>query len=361
MNQPILNAISAPEETDYNFPSVSIIMPFEPKMKSKRDLVFVLQSAVEKVERKIFDKFSADMALLVLQKLRSIIKDLDFSTYKKSIAIYVSPLFEKVLYLNMEVRERILVNGFFHIRDLIKSKKHSHQYLLSQIGDRECRIYVNESGELEKIFSYMMENVNCPDSTAGQAESNRDAEIKDCKTEKFLHRVDNTLHFILESYHLPLFVAGSELKLEQFSKITNHSQAIVEYVPYSNEPATTEEIKKLMIPYIIDWRKVKQKLILKHLKSAGDNGRLVRGIREVYKAAIRHNGRLLLVEENYQYPTAFTAGEEIIYKDSPPYNRFSYIKDAVDDIIEKVLDEGSDVEFVSEKIMVHYDHIALIL
>jgi len=32
-----------------------------------------------------------------------------------------------------------------------------------------------------------------------------------------------------------------------------------------------------------------------------------------------------------------------------------------DEIIEKILDEGGDVEFVSEKIMGHYNHIALII
>ena len=75
------------------------------------------------------------MALLVLQKLKYIIKNLDFSTHKKSIAIYVSPVFEKVLYLNIEVEERIVLDKSFHIQDLIKNKKELHQYLLLQLTD----------------------------------------------------------------------------------------------------------------------------------------------------------------------------------------------------------------------------------
>ena len=70
---------------------------------------------------------------------------------------------------------------------------------------------------------------------------------------------------------------------------------------------------------------------------------------------------VLLIEENYEYPTTYTSSEEMIYKASQPYSRFSYLKDAVDEIIEKILDEGGDVEFVSEKIMGHYNHIALII
>jgi hypothetical protein len=87
MKQNLLHNINEVTETVYNLPSVSVILPFEPKMKSKRELALALQSALDKVERKIFDKFSVDMALLVLQKLKSIIKDLDFNTHKKSVAI----------------------------------------------------------------------------------------------------------------------------------------------------------------------------------------------------------------------------------------------------------------------------------
>ncbi len=362
MNQQLLNAVSELEERDYNFPSVSIIMPFEPKMKSKRELISALQAAVERVEKEIFDKFSAEMALLVLQKLKAIIKDLDFTTYKKSVAVYVSPVFEKVLYLNMDVRERVLVNGFFHIRDLVKSKRHSHQHLLAQIGDNECRIYVNESGKMEKIFSHKLENISgCSDSFAADPEIHFDTKMENCQIEKFLRRIDNTLHFILDSFHLPLFVVGPEKRLEQFIKVTNHSPSIVEYVPCEHEHSSEEEIRKLMVPYITDWRKLKEKFILSQLQTAGTEKKLASGITNVYKIAMHRNGRLLLVGENYEYPTAFAVGEETRYKDRPQYNRFSYIKDAVDDIIEKVLDEGGDVEFVSEKIMSGYNHIALIL
>ena len=52
--------------------------------------------------------------------------------------------------------------------------------------------------------------------------------------------------------------------------------------------------------------------------------------------------------------------EEIIYKAIEPYNRFSYIKDAVDDVIEKVLENGGDVEFVDTGLLEDHHHIALL-
>ena len=241
MKQNVLYNMNEVSEAVYNLPSVSIILPFEPKMKSKKELASTLQSAIDEVERKIFNKFSVDMAVLVLQKLKSIVNDLDYNTHKKSLAIYVSPVFEKVLYLNMQVEEKILVSKSFHIHDLIKSKKQLHQYLLLQIEDKECRIYVNESGEMEKIFSYKLENVlNYINDFAARRKINFDTENEKNNTEKFLHRIDNTLNFILESYPLPIFVVGTEIKLKLFNKITTHLPVIIEYLTYNNEDATID-------------------------------------------------------------------------------------------------------------------------
>jgi hypothetical protein len=48
------------------------------------------------------------------------------------------------------------------------------------------------------------------------------------------------------------------------------------------------------------------------------------------------------------------------HKAEKPYSKFSYIKDAVDDVMEKVLETGGDVEFVDEGMLKDYDHIALV-
>ncbi|MEI8059611.1 MAG: hypothetical protein WCG67_05590 [Ferruginibacter sp.] len=50
----------------------------------------------------------------------------------------------------------------------------------------------------------------------------------------------------------------------------------------------------------------------------------------------------------------------MIYKITEPYNKFSYIKDAVDDVMEKVLENGVDVEFVDDGVLKDYHRIALI-
>jgi hypothetical protein len=83
-------------------------------------------------------------------------------------------------------------------------------------------------------------------------------------------------------------------------------------------------------------------------------------MREVWREAMNHNGRLLVVEKNYTYAALQGSSEDVIYKAIESYNKFSYIKDAVDDVMEKVLENGGDVEFVDTEVLNGYHHIALI-
>ena len=363
MIQVLPATVSTKVNAGYNFPSVAIIMPFEPKMKYKRELSSALNEAVDKVERKLFDGFCSDMALLVMQKLSVIIKELNFSTHKKSLAIFVSPVFEKVLYLNMEVEENVLVSQSFNIRELVKSKKQIRQYLVLQITGKECRLYANEQEGIKKIFSYSIQTVsNNSALLPGDLPVNRDNQLcETCQTKNFLHYIDNTLDFIMNSYQLPLFVIGEGVITKQFIIITKHINSVIEEVQSDYEEEDMEEIKKLVMPYTTEWQKVYQKFIAGQLKTAVSANKCVSGVTNVFESAMHHNGRLLLVEENFQYPATYTKPEEMIYKATRPHSRFSFVNDAVDEIIEKVLDAGADVEFVSEKIMKHHDHIALIL
>lgn len=343
-------------------PAVSIIMPFEPKMSLKTELSHALKMAADKVERELSDNYPNDMGKLVVQKLRKIIKNLNFNTYKKSIAIFVSPIFEKILYLDIAVEEKIIVDESFEIRDLVYSKKQLHKYLVLLVSARESRIYLGNTGTFVRIMSNASESaLNYENDVAERVANFSDvSDRKQIQVDKFLHYIDNSLDLILRSYQLPLFVLGTEKVLGHFKKITKHAGAVVEYVQGNYEEATLPHLKEILQPYIHDWKKLKEKALLKQLEEAAGKKKLAIGMKEVWHEAMNKKGRLLLVEKDYMYAAQHGSSEDKIYETAEPYNRFSYIKDAVDDVIEKLLENGGDVEFVDEGILKDYNHIALI-
>lgn len=68
---------------------------------------------------------------------------------------------------------------------------------------------------------------------------------------------------------------------------------------------------------------------------------------------------LLVIEKGYMHAAGIgSTGKLHLFNE--PYRRYSYAKDAVDDTIEKVLENGGDVEFVNKGLLEDFQHIALV-
>lgn len=362
MNKVLPTGIKEVMEALHYRPAVSVIMPFEPNMNLKQELMQKLKIAADETERALLKNYPDELSMLVMHKLRNLIQNLNFNTYKKSIAIYVSPVFEKVLYLDMPVEEKIIIDESFEIRDLIYSKKQLHKYLVLVISAKQSRMFIGNTSTFVRIVSNTPETVyaymnDIPERVANFSDMSSRKEVM---MEKFLHHIDNGLGIMLKSTPLPLFVMGTERITGHFNKITRYADAVIDYVHGSFDEASPEMLKEVLVPYVEDWKKVMQKDLMHQLDEAAGKNKLASGMQEVWKEAMNMKGRLLVVEKNFMYAAERGAAANEIHKPSSPYNQFSYIKDAVDDVIEKVLESGGDVEFVDEDVLKDYGRIALV-
>src|SRR5829696_1159033 len=134
-------------------PAVSIILPFEPKMCSTSLLAKTVNDSVEAVEMELLRNHCDDMGMLVIQKLKALIQNLNYNTYKKSIALFVSPVFEKVLYLDFEVQTKTRIAGNFKIRDLVNTRKPLQEFLVLFVSSSESHIYQGRGTSFSRILS----------------------------------------------------------------------------------------------------------------------------------------------------------------------------------------------------------------
>lgn len=343
-------------------PSISIILPFEPKMNLETELLYSLKIATKKVEDELLAQYPDEMSSLLMAKLHTLVTNINFNTYKKSIAIFVSPVFEKVLYLDVPVEEKIVIDESFEIRDLVYSKKQLHKYLVLLLSGKESRMYLGNTGELVRIISDRPEQIEAyenevPERTANFSDM---SERKDIMMKKFLQHIDHSLDIVLQAYHLPLFVMGADRILGHFKQITKHGKLIVETIRGNYEESTPAELRRVLEPYIHDWKKIMGKDLLNRIDEAAGKKKLAVGMKAVWHDVAHKKGQLLIVEKNYMFPAQHSSTDDVIEKLEEPYNRFSYIKDAVDDAIERVLDNGGDVEFVDEGLLKDYESIVLI-
>jgi len=341
-------------------PTVSILVPFEPKMSIKRELEYKLKTAVGKIEKELLANYPSESAHAVITRLLHIISHLNFNTHKKSIAIFISPKVEKVFYLDVTVKEKIVIDDCFEIRDLINNKKQNKQYLILHLTGRHSKMYLAHNNKIDVIKSNVAGNIYAYERDMPERVRHFDdpEKHKEILIEKFLHHMDDGLTMILAAFPLPVFIIGSEKILGHFKKITKNQSAIIEYVHGGHEDLKETEIAKIIDPHIADWNKVKQTTLIKQIDKAIDDHKLAYGIKEVLDAAIHKNCRLLILEKDFTYP--INTAEDHEEKEKHESDHIFYVNDLVGAVIEKVLEFGGDVEFVDNDQLKDYNHIALI-
>lgn len=346
-------------EASQDAPAVSIIMLFEPMMTPKGELELKLKHAAEKAETELMANYSFDRAMPIIAKLRLLLLHLNYYTNKKSIVIFVSPYTEQVYYLDVDVEEKVVVDESFEIRDLICNKKQNIQYLVLLLSAECSRIYLGNCSAFQLIKANVPDTVSAYKNDIAERVANFSDPVKrkEILLEKFLHHMDQGLKYVLQVYNLPVFVMGAEKVLGYFKKISKNSEKLAAFIHGNYIEATETGIRKVLQPYLKNWKKIKEQTTLQAIEVARDEGKLASGIENVYAAAMQNNSRLLVVEKEFIYPAHLLIDKGKTYQASAASASF-YIKDVVDDIIEKVLRHGGDVEFVDD--LTDHDHIALI-
>ncbi len=362
MNTNIDSEIREVMEALHYRPSVSVIIPFVPKINLETELKYAFKIATDKVEQELADNYPAEISALILQKLSGVIKNVKVDKNKKGIAVYVSPVFERVLYLDVAVEAKIIIDESFEIRDLVYSKKQLHKYLVLLLSGKESRMYFGNNGDFMRIISDQPETIDAYENEAPERVANFSdvSDRKEILLYKFLHHIDSSLDVVLNEYHLPVFVMGAEKLLGQFKQITKHQKAVAAYIHGNYEESTITQLKELLQSFVDEWKKGKQKELMNKIDAAAGKKKLAVGIKEVWRDAMQNKGQLLVVEKNFMYAAQRGGVEDVLYDVTGSANQFSVIKDAVDDVLEKVLANGGDVEFTDEGVLENYLHIVLI-
>jgi len=92
-----------------SMPRISLILPYELKMKKKEALFNLLAARADMVEKELLAEFPAGKVALVVKKFRKIIKTVNCPAKEKNIAIFISPVAEKVYYFSPSHLEKYRV------------------------------------------------------------------------------------------------------------------------------------------------------------------------------------------------------------------------------------------------------------
>lgn len=349
-------------ESPKYYPSVSLIIPLESKINQQTELEYKLKNLYHKIETDLHKNYPPEKVVPVLQKLSKIIENINYQSNKKSIAIYVSPILDKIYYLNVQTEEKSVIDDSFEIRDLIYNKKEERTYYLMILSSKKIKFFECYNHHFKLLKSPIEDDISfytndIPEKITNFSDQN---DRKEILMDKFLLHADHGLSELLQANKLSVFVTGTDRIMGHFKKLTKNATSIKQYITGNFEEATQAELSHILDPVIKDWQKLRQINLLKEMEQALNHKKMACGIKEVWEAASQKRGRLLIVEKNYKCPAQHSSEEDTIYIQNEILNQTLFIKDAVDDVIEKVLRYGGDVEFVDDQMLFNYQHIALI-
>lgn len=349
-------------EVPHYRPAVSLILPIQTKIGMEAETQKELKYALDKTERLLKQEYPEEVVQTVIHKMNHLIADTVLPTGKKGLALYASPLFSKLYFLDTEVPERIIIDDSFEIRDLLLNRKEEKHYLLFVLSSERCKLFMHTG---EQIMPVKLEAPNSLDAYMND-EVERVSNFTDPvvyktkQVEKFIRQMDKELIQVLNHHPLPVFLLGSKRILGIYNAITHASDHIKGIVEGNYEEATINELVAALQPVYEAWKRRQQQEMLQLVEQAANQRKLSVGIQEVWKQAYEKKGRLLLVEKNYVASGEHVAAGKIVYKPTVAQNDFHSSHDVVDDVIEMVIQNGGDVAFVEDGFLSGYDHIALI-
>lgn len=338
-------------------PSVMLTMPFDPKMTDRRMIEQGLSVLIGQALEQMETRFPKAHIARVYQKLTRLSKQLEYSTHKISLAIMVSPDFEKVYYLNFPVQEQVTIGDTFDFRKLAMQKKAEDKFLLMMLSENRLRICLADEHSVTPLVLGHPRHIDLPQRVGNFSDPEK---VRELRLDKFLVQSDHSLRIILHAYDYPLVVMGCRKTIGRFRQLSKHSRHIAEVITGNFDDSSPSELLRQLKKVRIDTLRLREKHNLLLLANAQEDRKLATGIQECSQAAYMGNARLLIVEKGYQVTTFITSRSDLHEVKGLDRDSRLPLKDLVDSTIEKVLQNGGEVEFVEDGVLKDFMHMAVV-
>ena len=184
--------------------------------------------------------------------------------------------------------------------------------------------------------------------------------IRDERHRQFFRQVDQALSIFMADDPLPLAGVGVDRYQSFFAELSEHKNAIVATLNGSHDNTSPSDLATLVWPLVEAGLAEQRQKYLEALDRAVGEQRVVSTPGEVWRLANEGRGRLLLVEEDFHFPGQVDETQMHLLP-ADDASAPGFLEDAVNDIIETVLNKGGQVVFVENGQLDQFQRIALSL
>src|ERR1035437_6579963 len=351
---------------------ISIIVPTHRLSPERRVDKLEVERALDNARQFLQFKYAEPNIKPLLQALDELYQDIDFTHNSDGLGLYVSPNIKFSVQFPFPVDEKVMVGDNFELRDLLYKVNYANPYFVLLLTEKVVRLFEGTWDELNEINDknfpkeYEEEYIYNPPSRgtpyAGHAhvrnfEKDKSA-LEEIRFKDFFRHTDELLNDYLVG-NTPLILLGTEKELAWFGNISVHKKHIINKIAGSYNYSNLTQLADIAWPTMrlhLDNEKIQ---LIKEFNEKIGMSLGVSGIQNIWSAAKEGKAFKLLVEKDYRCPGFVDRDEYHLYL-RPPQTPHKVLADAVDDIIEMVLEKNGQVFFVDNGMLKDYQLIALI-
>jgi hypothetical protein len=341
-------------------PAVTILLATDRHRPGNGEDPRRLRSLVDEACERLQLEYGMDEGSGVQKVLRDITELIDWKHPSDAIAMFATGDSMEFYMLPFTVHDRVAVAETFATRELLRGLQRTDRYRVVTLSGDGARLFEGYDARLYEVadggFPIVVEapvEVDTP---------HRDLPIHENRIESshdFVFRaVDRALDTHTATEPLPLVVVAVERDLGYFDDVTAHSKLIIGRVHGNYSRAPLEKLESSVAPIAQRHFHEVRVEIVREVERAVGAKRAAVGMREAWKPAVEGRGRILVVDDGYEYLARVRDGE---LHEAGDDDGDGGVHDAVDDIVDAVIAHDGDVVIVAPGALGEYGPIALVL
>src|ERR1035437_3135040 len=122
------------------FPSVSILMPVNKQSPHFKQDEEKMKSLVKQTEATLLKDFPSKKVKILIDDMYNLAEKIDYRNLSDGLGLYVSPDREKIFHFPFPVKEKVIIDRSFEMRDLILAAKNNFNYAILTISEKKVRV-----------------------------------------------------------------------------------------------------------------------------------------------------------------------------------------------------------------------------
>lgn len=350
----------------------SVIVPTHRLSPERRGDITETKKAIAKAADLLEYTYRDENIKPVISNLHELYESIDFTHNEEGIGLFASPDARFLVKFPFPVEMKIMAGFNFEIRDILYKINYGVPYYLLLLTENKTKLLAGSWNQVtevrDKFFPAPFEDLyiySLPSrstSQAGQTHTKsfeRDKSVmEEIRLKDFFRGVNKKLKGYLAN-DTPLVLAGPEKEMAWFESVSDHNQQIIHRIGGSYSHQNLKEITATAWNAMHEHLQKERIKLLKEFEEKLGEQKGISGIQDVWEAAEEGKAFKLLVEKDYRIPGFTKENDPHLYL-LPPPGPHHVIPDAVDELIETVLDKKGKVYFTDNGVLKDHRQIALI-